>query len=169
MQRIITRFGRGYSGVDHPDAGPGPSSERVHDEHVPPDVVILHHEDAISPQFEESPASAVQRVLAGEEVVVSHIGASQYTTPGGGVSACGIAALNCLRVVFEREKEGVRGEALLEQLMTREVAEVCRSPQMNIGSLLSGLSRASGNHRDMLPVVKQVSSGSGRHLPGAVL
>ena len=136
MQRIITRLGRGYSGVDHPDPRPGPSSGRVYDEDAPGDVVILHHEEATSPQSEENPASAVQRVLAGDEVVISHIGASQYTTPGGGVSACGIAALNCLRVVFEKEREGVRGGALLEQLMTREVAEVCRSSQVD--GMLSG-------------------------------
>jgi hypothetical protein len=92
-------------------------------------MIVLHHEEQpMATPREENAADAVRRVLSGEEVVVSHIGASQYANPGGGVSACGLAALNCLRVVFTKEKAGVRGEALLEELMTRDVAEVCRSP-----------------------------------------
>ena len=131
MHKFIPRVIRGGNDTERSTSGPG-SSSGVNGGHRGDDVedmIVLHHEEPL-PAPEESPAESVRRVLSGEEVVVSHIGASQYANPsGGGVSACGLAALNCLRVVFTKEKAGVRGEALLEELMTREVAEVCRSLQ----------------------------------------
>jgi len=84
-------------------------------------------EETPTPKYEWDPPEARQRILAGEEIVISHAGASQYTAPGGGVSACGIAALNCLHIIFEKERNGLRGRALLENIMTREVAEVRRA------------------------------------------
>jgi hypothetical protein len=85
--------------------------------------------DEPEPQVEDDYDSAniVRKVLAGREWVISHSGASQYTIPGGGVSACGIAALNCVRVVLGKEQDGLRGEALLQDLTSRDTAEVCFS------------------------------------------
>ncbi len=60
----------------------------------------------------------------GQEYVVSFEGRSQYGIGGGGVSACGLAALNCARVVLGKEKEGLKGVALLQTLMKRETLEV---------------------------------------------
>ena len=64
-----------------------------------------------------------QQVLINGECVVSFPGASQYTE-GKGVSACGIAALNFVRVIFNKEQQGLKGAALLTDIMSRETMEV---------------------------------------------
>lgn len=66
----------------------------------------------------------VRKILGGSEHVISHPGASQYTQPGGGASACGLAALNCARVVLGKEQHGMHDEALLQNIMSLETAEV---------------------------------------------
>jgi hypothetical protein len=45
--------------------------------------------------------------LSGERTVISH-GASQYQA--GGVSACGLAALNCARIILAAEQDGPKGK-----------------------------------------------------------
>jgi hypothetical protein len=55
----------------------------------------------------------VDRVLAGVQQVVSFPGCSQYAAGGGGVSTCGLAALNCARVILGRERDGLKGEELV--------------------------------------------------------
>ncbi|KAI0089046.1 hypothetical protein BDY19DRAFT_890032 [Irpex rosettiformis] len=67
-------------------------------------------------------SEVVQQVLRGErEYVASHVGRSQYSM--GGMSACGLAALNCARVVLHREKvEGDR-TLLLRRIMRRDTCE----------------------------------------------
>jgi hypothetical protein len=71
----------------------------------------------------------VQKILRGSVHVISHAGASQYARPGGGVSACGLAALNCARVVLGKEQDGLRDDALLQNLMSletaREIMSIC--------------------------------------------
>lgn len=57
-----------------------------------------------------------------DNYVVSH-GRSQYSGPGG-VSACGLAAMNCARVVLGKEKRGTRGRALLEHMAKEETLDV---------------------------------------------
>jgi hypothetical protein len=64
-----------------------------------------------------------QQVLINGECVISFPGASQYTE-GRGVSACGIAALNCVRVIFNKEQQGLKDAALLTEIMSRETMEV---------------------------------------------
>ena len=67
----------------------------------------------------------VQKILGGSQQVVSHIGASQYAAgPGWGVSACGLAALNCARVILRKEQDGLHDEALLRDIMSPETARV---------------------------------------------
>ena len=66
----------------------------------------------------------IQRILGGSQQVVSHAGASQYAPGGVGASACGIASLNCVRVVFEKENDGLRDEALLKDVICRHTTEV---------------------------------------------
>jgi hypothetical protein len=66
---------------------------------------------------------AVDGVLAGSQYVVSFPGRSQYTAGGGGASACGLAALNCVRVVLGRERDGLKGEELVYSIMGRETME----------------------------------------------
>lgn len=65
-----------------------------------------------------------RQVLRGErEYVASHAGRSQYSA--GGMSACGLAAVNCARVVLQKEKRGLlKGAELIKWMMQRETCEV---------------------------------------------
>lgn len=59
------------------------------------------------------------------EYVVSFAGRSQYGGVGGvGTSACGLAALNCARVILGRERDGLKDVKLLREMMRRETLEV---------------------------------------------
>lgn len=72
----------------------------------------------------------VARKIASGQVarrVVSHQGRSQYSRIGGGVSACGLAALNCARIVLGMERNGLRNEHLVREMMKRETLEVSGS------------------------------------------
>ncbi|KAI0692273.1 hypothetical protein BC835DRAFT_1357920 [Cytidiella melzeri] len=68
-------------------------------------------------------SETVRQVLRGErECIASHAGRSQYSA--GGMSACGLAALNCVRIVLQREQEGSTDRAaLIQGLMQRETCE----------------------------------------------
>lgn len=66
----------------------------------------------------------VLRILSGERTVISH-GASQYQA--GGVSACGLAALNCARIVLAAEQDGPQGKDLLKFVTKAKTAQV-RAP-----------------------------------------
>lgn len=66
------------------------------------------------------------KVVSGEapEYVVTHPGCSQYSQAGGGVSACGIAALNCARIVLGLHAARLGHEQLVLELMRRQLLEV---------------------------------------------
>ncbi|KAF9651535.1 hypothetical protein BDM02DRAFT_3154328 [Thelephora ganbajun] len=53
----------------------------------------------------------ILKILSGERTVISH-GTSQYQV--GGVSACGLAALNCTRIILAAEQDGPKGRDLLK-------------------------------------------------------
>ncbi|CAL1701269.1 unnamed protein product [Somion occarium] len=55
--------------------------------------------------------------------VSSFAGRSQYSLNGGGTSACGLAALNCARVILAKEMGGLKGAELLRYMMRRETLE----------------------------------------------
>lgn len=57
------------------------------------------------------------------ELVVSHPGRSQYSARGSGASACGLAALNCARLVLQSGQDAAAGYALLQRLLGREFLE----------------------------------------------
>jgi hypothetical protein len=127
MDRLKAHIERASRDVQNGNAGPRSPPRELP---TTTSVVVLRHEpqeETPAPTYEWDPPEAMQRILAGDEIVVSHPGASQYTAPGGGVSACGIAALNCLHIIFGKERNGLRGSALVENIMTRDVAEVRRS------------------------------------------
>ena len=63
----------------------------------------------------------ILRILSGERVVISH-GTSQYQV--GGVSACGLAALNCTRIVLAAEQDGPKGRDLLKFVTKVKTAQV---------------------------------------------
>jgi hypothetical protein len=62
-------------------------------------------------------------ILSGERTVISH-GTSQYQV--GGVSACGLAALNCARIVLVAEQAGPKGRDLLKFVTKAKTAQVRR-------------------------------------------
>lgn len=67
----------------------------------------------------------ILKILSGERTVISH-GASQYQA--GGVSACGLAALNCTRIILTAEQDGPRGIDLLKFVIRAKTAQV-RAPR----------------------------------------
>jgi len=73
---------------------------------------------------EDSSADAtILRILSGvERTVISHVGTSQYQV--GGVSACGLAALNCTRIILAAEQDGPKGKDLLKFVMKARTAQV---------------------------------------------
>lgn len=55
--------------------------------------------------------------------IVSYSGISQYRA--GGVSACGIAALNCVRIVLTKERtEKLKDDDLVQDLLSQNTMEV---------------------------------------------
>lgn len=56
----------------------------------------------------------LEDILEEGEKLVAHPGTSQYSI--GGVSTCGLASLNFARLLFDKEREGVCGAALLEDI-----------------------------------------------------
>jgi hypothetical protein len=56
------------------------------------------------------------------EHVSSFDGTSQYTQ--GGTSTCGLAALNAVRIILGRERRGVNGVKLLEQIASKAMIDV---------------------------------------------
>jgi hypothetical protein len=57
----------------------------------------------VSTNMQRSKSAIVQSVLDGTEEIICHWGTNQYGDRGTGVSACGLAALNFARVIFEKE------------------------------------------------------------------
>ena len=53
---------------------------------------------------------------------MSHAGKSQYSA--GGMSACGLAALNCARVILHEARRGLSSTELLQRIMEKEICEV---------------------------------------------
>lgn len=51
-------------------------------------------------------------------------GRSQYSINGKGTSACGLAALNCARLILTKEKDGIKGVELLRLMMRKDTLEV---------------------------------------------
>ncbi|KAI0663238.1 hypothetical protein C8Q70DRAFT_501360 [Cubamyces menziesii] len=70
------------------------------------------------------------KILSGElpEYIVTHSGHSQYSNAGGGVSACGVAALNCARIVLGLHAAGIDSTQLVQQLTSRRFLEDILKP-----------------------------------------
>lgn len=65
-----------------------------------------------------------QALECGREHLVSFRGRSQYSGDGGGASACGLAALNCARLVLQRDHQGLHGLDLLQEIAKQDMFEV---------------------------------------------
>lgn len=75
--------------------------------------------------IQQDPKEITRALLTdGKEHVASFAGRSQYGIGGGGVSACGLAALNCARVILGKEQTGTKDTALVEEMMKQETLEV---------------------------------------------
>ncbi|KAG9096311.1 hypothetical protein FS749_008757 [Ceratobasidium sp. UAMH 11750] len=70
----------------------------------------------VEPANHLSPDAKLERVLLGETHVISYPGTSQYSQ--GAPSACGLAALNAIRVTFDASLQGVSGIELVKWLST---------------------------------------------------
>ncbi len=69
-----------------------------------------------------NPSDFLAQIIKEKEKLVVHPGTSQYTI--GGVSACGLASLNFARLVLDKEREGIRGAALLADIASVQAVEV---------------------------------------------
>lgn len=95
----------------------------------------------------------VQRVMNGTEEIVCHRGTQQYGNQGiTGVSACGLAALNFARVVFEKEQESGRDEDFLQAVVAKETVHV-RDSNFYFGSSNKRPLGSSEHHRHMCRMV----------------
>ncbi|KAK0467153.1 uncharacterized protein EV420DRAFT_1507489 [Desarmillaria tabescens] len=74
------------------------------------------------------------QIIKDKEKLVVHPGTSQYTI--GGVSACGLASLNFARLVLDKEREGIRGAALLADIASvqtvKDIVSICSQWQGNL-------------------------------------
>ena len=66
-------------------------------------------------------ATSIQRALDGTDEEISYDGTSQYAS--GGVSACGLAAMNFARSLFTEESKGRKGRELLSVVVGRDNME----------------------------------------------
>jgi hypothetical protein len=69
--------------------------------------------------------NSTDAILLGSESIVSFPGRSQYTPGGGGVSACGLAAMNFARIILSMfRQDEFDGRDLLSILQKQETSEV---------------------------------------------
>ncbi|KAI0824763.1 hypothetical protein BC628DRAFT_1419870 [Trametes gibbosa] len=98
------------------------------------------HDSDPEPEVEDAHATPL-KILSGNipEYVVTHRGQSQYSKAGGGVSACGLAALNCARLVLGCHAAGLGTTELdvLKPCLSWEnsghlaVEDICKAPLFN--------------------------------------
>lgn len=74
--------------------------------------------------FASATAPLIQQLLSEDhtEFAVVHV-RGQYSEQGG-ASSCGIAALNCARIVLGKELAGLRGEELMLSVLRPETFDV---------------------------------------------
>ena len=77
---------------------------------------------------DRSRATIESALRNGKEHIVSFTGRSQYSSNGGGASACGLAALNCARLVLQRDHQGLHGLELFAEVAKQDMFEVLGVP-----------------------------------------
>jgi hypothetical protein len=76
-------------------------------------------------QTQQGESAIVRNVLDGSEEIVCHQGTHQYGNRGiSGVSACGLAALNFARVIFQKRRESREDEDFFRAAIARETVQV---------------------------------------------
>ncbi|KAI9069218.1 hypothetical protein FKP32DRAFT_1641142 [Trametes sanguinea] len=78
----------------------------------------------------DTTSTELRQLLSGikSEYIVTHPGFSQYNGAGGGVSACGLAALNCARLVLGLHAAGIDTPQLLQELAQKRFLEDVLKP-----------------------------------------
>ncbi|KAH9853651.1 hypothetical protein C2E23DRAFT_884804 [Lenzites betulinus] len=99
-----------------------PGAFHTSDDHYAPSAApkVAEDDDSVTPL----------KILSGKipEYVVTHPGQSQYSQAGGGVSACGLAALNCARLVLGLHRTGLATVELVRELMGSHILEDVLKP-----------------------------------------
>lgn len=126
----------------------------------------------------EAGVDVVHRVMRGAEQVVSHNGASQYIA-GAGSAACGLAAMNCARLVLGKEHGGLRGEELLQNIVERVNTEVSLFALTTVITIVFQhcscfpdiiiLVKLTGDNFNMCPMVRELAPRGGRHSPSSFI
>jgi hypothetical protein len=110
--------------------------------------------NAMEYQQSQQQREVVKRLLKGDlpYQVISHPGTSQYAQgEGRGVSACGLAALNCARCLLEKaSRASAAPDAFLHDLFARETIDVSGSSTATISRLiLRKTPIIAGSHLDL--------------------
>ena len=105
--------------------------------------------------FRRGQSNLVRNVLDGTEEVICHRGTHQYGERGiFGVSACGLAALNFARVIFEKARESARDEDLLRDVIAKETVQVSPYSMIDVTWSSEQPFVAPGDHRYMRRLVE---------------
>lgn len=80
---------------------------------------VKYYRKATNPFVSFAPIHAIQ---SGQKYLCTHAGISQYSE--GGSAACGLAALNCARIVLDIERKGTRGDDLIAAMLERKTMQV---------------------------------------------
>lgn len=80
---------------------------------------VKYFRKATNPFVSIAPIHAIH---SGQEYLCTHAGISQYSA--GGSAACGLAALNCARIVLDIERKGVQGDGLIAAMLERKTMQV---------------------------------------------
>ncbi|TFK65419.1 hypothetical protein BDN72DRAFT_900699 [Pluteus cervinus] len=100
-----------------------------------------------SPLKPPTQSAALRLVLNGEQHLVTHDD-TEGSNRSGGVSACGLAALNCARIVFKKFNQGVDGTRLLEDVMNEQTVKQI----LSIRSMLAGSAHLELDEIAELPI-----------------
>lgn len=93
-------------------------------------------------EYNRTKARILEHILSGKDYIVSHENTSQYAM--GGLSSCGIVAMNCIRHVLTLEKDGCTGEDLVVKLTQQATVDVRRFHTLS--TLFTVLTRKPGNN-----------------------
>lgn len=90
--------------------------------------------DSLYHDRDRNSSEAIRKVLRGQEHIATYAGSSQYSQ--GTSSACGLAALNCVRVVLDLERKDIKEDILLQAMMQQETMDVCLQCPIQIDTML---------------------------------
>ncbi|KAB5588675.1 E3 ubiquitin-protein ligase [Ceratobasidium theobromae] len=98
-----------------------------------------------------TPSEKIDRVFAGETHIISYPGTSQYSQ--GAPSACGLAALNFIRLFFDKPLQGITGTDLVKSLSTPNMHLV--GYLLQVASTINNLT-STGCNRNMCTLALKV-------------